>query len=163
VIVVVMGVTGAGKTTIGSRLAADLGWPFHEGDGFHPQANVEKMSRGVPLTDEDRRPWLDGLAALIDGLAARGESAVIACSALKESYRRRLRGGHPEVVFVHLDADPLLIAERLGARTGHFAKADLLPSQLATLERPEHAIAVDASGTPEEVAAEIRRRLGLRW
>lgn len=160
-IVVVMGVSGVGKTTIGKRLAADLGWAFYEGDDFHPPANVDKMGRGIPLTDEDRGPWLSALRSLIDGCIGRGESAVLACSALKSAYRRVLQGDRPEAVFVHLRADPRLIAERLEQRTGHYMKRDLLESQLATLEEPEEAVAIDASGAPEEIVAEIRRRLGV--
>lgn len=156
-----MGVSGVGKTTVGRRLAADLGWTFYEGDDFHSPENVEKMSLGIPLTDEDRQPWLAALRSLIDGCVERGEDAVLACSALKSSYRQALRGDHPEVVFVHLEADPRVIAGRLGRRTGHYAKRSLLESQLATLERPEHALRVDASGTPEEIVEEIRGRLGI--
>lgn len=156
-----MGVSGVGKTTIGRRLAADLGWAFYEGDDFHSPENVEKMSRGIPLTDEDRQPWLRSLRNVIEGCLAKEEDAVLACSALKSSYRKTLRGDHPEVVFVHLQADPSVIAGRLARRTGHYAKRSLLESQLATLEQPEHALEVDASGTPEEIVQEIRDRLGL--
>jgi gluconokinase len=161
VIAVVMGVSGVGKTTIGRRLAADLGWTFYEGDDFHSPENVEKMSRGIPLTDADREPWLQALRDVIEGCVERGEDAVLACSALKSSYREVLRGEHPEVVFVHLQADPSVIAGRLARRTGHYAKQSLLESQLATLEEPENAMAVDASRRPEEIVREIRGRLGL--
>lgn len=160
-VIVVMGVSGVGKTTIGRALAGALGWRFLEGDDFHPAANVEKMSRGVPLTDEDRRPWLLALRALIESCAGSGEDAVIACSALKESYRRLLKPEGAEVFFVHLKADPALIAGRLERRSGHFMSPALLPSQLATLEEPEDAVIVDAAGRPEEVVAEVRRRLGI--
>jgi gluconokinase len=160
-IVVVMGVSGAGKTTIGLRLAVDLGWTFYEGDDFHSTENVEKMSRGIPLTDEDREPWLQALRNVIEGCVERKENAVLACSALKEAYRETIRGDHPEVVFVHLRADPQVIAERLSRRTGHYAKQSLLESQLAVLEEPENALSIDASGTPEEIVQEIRGRLGL--
>lgn len=160
-IAVVMGVSGAGKTTAGKRLAADLGWTFYEGDGFHPPANVDKMSRGIPLTDEDRGPWLAALRSLIDGCVLRGENAVLACSALKSAYRRTLEGDHPEVVFIHLRADPRRIAERLEHRTGHYMKRSLLESQLAALEEPREAVGIDASGAPEEIVAEIRRKLGV--
>jgi gluconokinase len=161
VILILMGVAGSGKTTVGRLLAAELGWRFYEGDDFHPAANVEKMGRGIPLTDEDRAPWLEALSGVVDRCAAAGEDALLACSALKADYRRRLRGGHPEVVFVYLRGNPALLAERLERRAGHYAKADLLPSQLATLEEPENALEVDVSGTPEAIAAEIRRRLGI--
>ncbi|HKV10898.1 MAG TPA: gluconokinase [Thermoanaerobaculia bacterium] len=160
-IAVVMGVSGVGKTTIGKRLAAELGWTFYEGDDFHPAANVDKMSRGIPLTDEDRAPWLAALREVIDGCVRRGENAILACSALKSAYRETLRGDHPEVVFVHLRADPRVIAERLEHRTGHYMKRGLLESQLATLEEPGEAVAVDASGAPGEIVEEIRKRLGV--
>ncbi len=160
-VVILMGVSGSGKTTIGRKLADELGWSFYEGDDFHSAANIEKMSRGVPLTDEDRGPWLAALRAVVDRAIEKGESAVLACSALKASYREILRGDHAGVVFVYLKADPLEIAERLEHRAGHYAKRDLLPSQIATLEEPADAVTVDASRTPEEIVAEIRRRLGL--
>lgn len=160
-IVVVMGASGVGKTTVGKRLAAGLGWTFYEGDDFHPPENVAKMGRGIPLTDEDRLPWLQALREVIDGCVLRGENAVLACSALKNAYRRTLRGDHPEVVFVHLQADPRLIAERLTQRTGHYMKRSLLESQLSALEEPRDAVGVDASGTPGEIVAEIRSRLGV--
>ncbi|HKI06567.1 MAG TPA: gluconokinase [Thermoanaerobaculia bacterium] len=158
-IVVVMGVSGSGKTTIGRKLAGELGWLFYEGDDFHSAASVEKMSRGIALTDDDRRPWLAALRALIEGCLEKGENAVLACSALKESYRRILRGDDAGVVFVYLAAPARLIAERLEHRAGHFAQRNLLPSQLATLEEPEDAITVDASGTPAEIVAAIREAL----
>lgn len=156
-----MGVAGAGKTTVGVRLAADLGWSFHEGDDFHPEANVRKMAAGVPLTDEDRLPWLRGLRSLIERCLARGEDAVIACSALKESYRRLLAGGLDGVRFVHLTGDPRLIAERLEQRSGHFMKPGMLAGQLAALEPPRDAVVIDVTGTPGEIAAAVRSRLGL--
>lgn len=156
-----MGVSGAGKTTVGRRLAADLGWSFYEGDDFHPDANVRKMTAGIPLTDEDRLPWLRSLRALAESCLAAGEDAVIACSALKESYRRLLAGGLDGVRFVHLTGDPRLIAERLEQRAGHFMKPGMLASQLAALEPPEGATVIDVTGTPEEIAGEIRDHLGL--
>jgi len=159
VIVVLMGVSGSGKTTVGKLLAAALGWPFYEGDAYHPAANVEKMSRGEPLTDADREPWLAALATLIRGLAADGRPAVLACSALKEAYREELRA--PEVVFVWLRGDEATIRARLLARHGHFMKADLLASQLATLEEPKDAIAVDVDAPPEALVARIRAALGV--
>ena len=160
-VVILMGVSGAGKTTVGRGLAARLGWTFHDGDDLHTPANVEKMSRGVPLTDEDRLPWLLALRKLIEGCLRRGEDAVVACSALKRSYREILRGGDEDVVFVYLKADPRRIAERLERRHGHFAKRSLLESQLAALEEPspEEALTVDVSGTPEETVEEVRRNL----
>lgn len=160
-VIILMGVSGSGKTTVGRKLADELGWSFYEGDDFHSAASIEKMGRGAPLTDEDRGPWLAALRAVVGHAIAKGENTVLACSALKASYRETLRGDHAGVVFVYLKADPRLISERLEHRAGHYAKRDLLPSQLATLEEPEDAVTVDASRTPVEMVAEIRRRLGI--
>lgn len=160
-IVILMGVSGSGKTTVGRRLAEELGWSFYEGDDFHSPASIEKMSRGVPLTDEDRGPWLAALREVVGRAIGKGEDAVLACSALKDSYRETLKGSQDGVVFVYLKADARLIAERLEHRAGHYAKRNLLPSQLATLEEPADAVTVDASRMPEEIVAEIRRRLGI--
>jgi gluconokinase len=154
-VIIVMGVAGSGKTTIGRLLAAELGWRFLEGDDAHPPANVEKMATGLPLTDADRRPWLEELRRRIESCLAAGESVVVACSALKESYRRVLAEGLPGVRFVHLRGDPEVIRQRLEGRQGHFMKAVLLESQLAVLEAPKDALAVDVAGTPEEIVAEI--------
>lgn len=154
-----MGVSGSGKTTVGRKLADELGWSFYDGDDFHAPASIEKMSRGIPLTDEDRGPWLAALRAVVDRAVEKGENAVLACSALKGAYRETLRGDHAGVVFVYLKVDPHVVAERLEHRAGHYAKRDLLPSQLATLEEPEDAVTVDASRTPEEIVAEIREKL----
>jgi carbohydrate kinase (thermoresistant glucokinase family) len=153
-ILIVMGVAGSGKSTVGRLLAERLGWPFLDGDDLHPTESVEKMRRGVPLTDADRLPWLERLAELI----RQRESAVLACSALKESYRRILSGGDPRVRFVYLRADPALLASRLEKRTGHFFARTLLDSQLATLEEPapaSTAIVVDASQPAEAAVQEI--------
>jgi gluconokinase len=160
-VVIVMGVSGSGKTTIGRLLAETLGWSFHEGDDLHPPANVQKMATGLPLTDADRLPWLMELRRLIERYAADGENAVIACSALKASYRKILAGGLDGVRFVHLTGSRDLIRERLAQRQGHFMKAKMLDSQLAALEPPSHAVEVDVTGSPEEIVAEIRRRLGV--
>lgn len=161
-IVVVMGVSGVGKTTVGVRLAADLGWTFIEADEFHPPANVEKMRAADPLTDDDRRPWLRALRSRIEAACSRGEKAVIACSALRAEYRRYLEQGCPERVrYVYLRGDPELIRQRLEGRAGHYMNPALLDSQFETLEPPEGKIEVDAAPTPQAIAAEIRRRLGL--
>lgn len=160
-IVIVMGVAGSGKTTIGRLLAESLGWPYCEGDDLHPPANLQKMAAGIPLTDADRLPWLRELRARIERRLAAGENEVIACSALKASYREILTGGHAEVRFVHLTGSPALIRERLAHRTGHFMKATMLDSQLAALEPPADAVKVDVARSPEEIVAEIRARLGL--
>jgi gluconokinase len=160
-VVVVMGVSGAGKTTVGSLLAKELGWSFHEGDALHPPGNVRKMSAGIPLTDDDRGPWLDRLRALIEGCLERGEPAVIACSALKHAYRRRLAGGLRGVRFVHLAGDPGLIAERLARRRGHFMRPEMLASQLAALEEPADALRVDVAAPPKAIVRTIRAELGF--
>lgn len=160
-VIVVMGVSGSGKTTVGRLLAADLGWTFYEGDDAHPADNLRKMAAGTPLTDADRLPWLRELRRLIESCLAAREDAVLACSALKESYREILAGGLDGVCFVHLTGDPVLIAERLEHRQGHFMKAGMLASQLAVIEPPEDGISVEVEGSPEEIVAEIRRRLGI--
>jgi len=144
-IYVLMGVSGCGKSTVGAALAAKLGCPFYDGDDFHPPRNVAKMSRGLPLTDADREPWLDRLHNLIREQLARGETAVLACSALKKQYREHLRQGNDSVQFVYLRGDFDLIWQRLKTRRGHYMKADLLRSQFRALEEPgtDEAIIVD--------------------
>jgi gluconokinase len=159
-IVIVMGVTGSGKTSVGRLLAAQLGWEFADADDFHPRANVEKMKRGIPLDDEDRRPWLERLRIQIMSWIADAHNGVMACSALKRSYRQELSVG-PEVRFVYLKGSPELIAQRLRLRKGHFADEKILAGQFADLEEPETAVVVDIAQTPEEIVAEIRLRLGL--
>ena len=162
--VIVMGVSGSGKTTVARGLADHLGWEFLEGDDLHPAANVEKMSAGTPLTDEDRRPWLRAIGAWMDERIARGSDAVLTCSALKRSYRDLLAGGRPGVRFCHVDADPRVIEERVEARRGHYMPPSLLPSQLRTLEPlgpDEPGVVVPAQGTPEETVALALRLLGL--
>lgn len=160
-ILLMMGVSGAGKTTVGSRLARELGWEFVEADDLHPASNVEKMRAGQPLDDRDRAPWLAALAARITRLLDQGRDAVVACSALKAAYRAQLLVDPARMRVVHLTGDPALLAERLATRTGHFMPSTLLPSQLATLEPPEDALRVDVSASPEELVAIIRRELDL--
>ncbi|WP_338899155.1 gluconokinase [Streptomyces sp. TG1A-60] len=153
VVVVVMGVSGTGKTTIGLLLAARLGVPYAEGDDFHPEANVAKMSAGTPLDDADRGPWLDAIGAWARGRAGLG--GVVSCSALKRVYRDRLRAAEPGLVFVHLVGDRALIENRVSHRKGHFMPTALLDSQFATLqplEADEAGVAVDVAGAPEEIA-----------
>jgi gluconokinase len=161
VIVVLIGVSGSGKTTTGQLLAGQLGWPFVEGDDFHPPANVAKMRRGEPLGDADRLPWLRALRARIDDLAEAGRSAVVTCSALKQAYRDVLATGRPEVRFVWLTAPPGLIDDRLGHRRGHFMPRALLESQLETLEVPIGVAVVDVALPPADVVRAVRDRLGV--
>ncbi|WP_307631215.1 gluconokinase [Streptomyces turgidiscabies] len=160
-VVVVMGVAGTGKTTIGPLLAARLGVPYAEGDDFHPAANIRKMTAGTPLTDDDRRPWLDAIGEWAHSRAGLG--GVVSSSALKRSYRDRLRGAAPGVVFVHLTGDRALIEERMAHRQGHFMPAALLDSQFATLqplEADEVGVAVSVVGGPEEIAGRAMAALG---
>ena len=159
-IVIVMGVTGAGKTTVGRLLASELKWEFADADDFHPAANVEKMRRGIALGDDDRRPWLARLRAAIEHWIGSRKNVVLACSALKNSYRRELEVG-PEVRFVYLKGNPELIADRLRAREGHFANEQILAGQFADLEEPQNAVTVEIASTPQQIVAEIRERLGL--
>jgi carbohydrate kinase (thermoresistant glucokinase family) len=164
-IVVVMGVSGSGKTTVAVLLAAALGCQFQEGDDLHPAANVEKMSRGKPLNDADRLPWLRKIAAEIDGWRSRRESGVLTCSALKRSYRDIIIGDRPDVALVYLKGSYELIHRRMAARQEHFMPVALLDSQFAALQEPapdEHPIAIDVTGRPAEIVAEIVRELERR-
>ena len=161
-IVVVMGVSGSGKTTVGVALARRLGWLFQEGDALHPPENVAKMRAGIPLDDADRVPWLRAVAAGIDKWRDRGEAGVITCSALKRCYREMIIGNRPGVRLVYLTAPPALIAQRLAGRHGHFMPASLLESQLATLEPPdpdEHALTVAMDAPVETVVERIAASL----
>jgi carbohydrate kinase (thermoresistant glucokinase family) len=161
-ILVVMGVSGSGKTTIAEGIAAAKGWSLLEGDTFHPPANVAKMKAGTPLTDDDRWPWLRAIAAAIDADRARGESAVVACSALRRAYRDILIGDRPDVRLVYLKGSRTLIGERMQARHGHFMPASLLDSQFQTLEEPdpdENPITVEIGGTPDEIVRAALERL----
>lgn len=161
-VVVVMGVAGTGKTTIGPLLAARLGVPYAEGDDFHPQANIAKMSAGIPLDDADRWPWLDAIGHWAHGRAGLG--GVVSSSALKRSYRDRLRAAAPGVVFVHLTGDRKLIEDRMGHRRGHFMPTALLDSQFAALqplEQDEAGVAVDVGGSPEEIAERAAEALAV--
>lgn len=159
-VIVVMGVAASGKTTVGHLLAEELGWTFYDADDFHPRENVEKMSRGVPLDDEDRGPWLETLSELIRECLSLGRDAVLACSALKESYRERLLIDE-RVRVAYLEADRELIRERLTERSDHFMKAEMLDSQFAALEEPGESMHYDASRPPAELVREIRDRLGV--
>jgi carbohydrate kinase (thermoresistant glucokinase family) len=160
-IIVVMGVSGSGKSTIGAMLAGELGWQYAEADDFHPEANVEKMAAGHPLTDEDRWPWLHAIGAWMDIQITAGQPAVVTCSALKRSYRDILR--RPPVKFVYLRGTHDLIRTRLTARHGHFFHAEMLDSQFADLEEPapdEQVLTVTIGGTPRQVVDEITTGLG---
>jgi len=162
-IVIIFGVSGAGKTTIGKLLAEDLGWRSYEADDFHSPANIEKMHSGIPLTDQDRWPWLESLRELIKRCVESGENAVLACSALKRAYRQRLRVSG-EVKFVFLRGDYELIAEQLRHRRGHFMNPELLRSQFADLEEPkaeEDALPIELARAPEELVQEIKTKLHL--
>jgi gluconokinase len=160
-IVVLMGVSGAGKTTIGKLLASDLKWSFYEGDDFHPRANIAKMAAGIPLTDEDRIPWLDAIQTLIRELSEKAESAIVTCSALKQSYRDRVRIAPRVPRFVFLLGSYELIKDRVQKRVHPFMNPSLLKSQLETLEEPEDALIVDASDTPAEIVKLIKQGLAL--
>lgn len=165
--VVVMGVAGAGKTTVSAALADRLGWVLAEADEFHPQANVTKMASGIPLTDEDRWPWLRGIRDWMTSQATVGRSTVLTCSALRHSYRRLLAEADGRVVFAHLDGSPELLAARMANRTGHFMPTGLLPSQLATLEPLTQAecangsLRLDISQSPESLVDAIQATLHL--
>jgi len=164
VIVIVAGVSGSGKTTVGARLADRLGWRFADADDFHPAANVAKMRAGVPLTDEDRWPWLQAIADEIDRTCGRGQRAVVACSALKRAYRDILVHGRDDVRIVFLDGTEALIAGRLAARRDHFMPPGLLASQFKTLETPtadEHAITVSIDAPVDAIVDDIIRQLKL--
>lgn len=160
--VIVMGVSGAGKSTVAKPLAERLDFPFLEGDDLHPKANVEKMHAGVPLTDADRAPWLAAIGRWIDQRAAAGEGGVVTCSALRRAYRDDLRGGRPQVRIVYLKGSKALIAERLEHRAGHFMPPALLDSQFATLEEPgpeEDVIVIDIDQPPERQVDEIAEQI----
>jgi carbohydrate kinase, thermoresistant glucokinase family len=162
-VIIVMAVSGGGKTTVGRALAQDLGWRFVDADDLHPPANVQKMSRSDPLTDADREPWLLDVRATIDASVAAGDSLVVACSALKRGYRHTLGGGLREVRFVYLQASRDALLQRLANRRGHFAGPGLLDSQLAALEEPdaEEAVILDAMLPLETLVAQARKMLGV--
>jgi len=155
-----MGPAGSGKTTVGELLASQLGWEFADGDSFHSAANIEKMSRGIPLDDNDRIPWLNSIREAMKKWDAQGRNVVLACSALKRDYRLRLQI-NSNVKLVYLKGTYEMLRERLHARKGHYAGEQLLASQFADLEEPTDAVTIDVAHTPEEIVAEIRKQLGL--
>jgi gluconokinase len=162
-VIIIFGVSGAGKTMVGKLLARELSWRFIEADDFHPAANIEKMRSGHPLTDEDRWPWLDCLRKQIERSLSAKENAVLACSALKRAYRNRLRG-NDEIRFVFLRGDYALIEKQLCSRHGHFMNAALLRSQFDDLEEPEsdeNVLTIELGRTPEEIVERIRAKLHL--
>jgi gluconokinase len=162
--VIVMGVSGSGKTTVGEGLASRLGWRYADADQFHPPSNVAKMSAGQPLSDEDRWPWLKAIAAEIDRMRQAGKHLVVGCSALKRAYRDVLVRGHDDIRLVYLEGMPALIADRLGRRKGHFMPPGLLTSQFKTLEPPtpdEHPITVSIDRTADAIVDDILRQLRL--
>lgn len=154
-IIIVTGVSGSGKTTIGKLLSQQTGWPFHDGDDFHAAANVDKMRRGIPLDDQDRVPWLLAIRAQIEAYLEAGQSAVFACSALKESYREVLQRADRRICFVYLQGTAAEIEPRLAARKGHYMPADLLQSQFDILEEPQEAIVLPVSLAPAALVAQL--------
>jgi carbohydrate kinase (thermoresistant glucokinase family) len=163
-ILIVMGVSGSGKSTVAQILAKDLGWAFQEGDALHPPANVEKMRLGIPLTDSDRAPWLATIAQWISDKIVAGEPGIVTCSALKRAYRKQLVGGHPEVRLVYLHGDRATLQAHVNNRHHEYMPATLLDSQLQTLEEPgpdEPVIQVDIAGTVEHTVAEVLQQLGI--
>lgn len=160
-IIVVMGVSGCGKSTVGRALAESLGWRFIDADDHHPEANIRKMAHGIPLDDDDRRPWLEALRSILAAEHAAGRSAVLACSALKEAYRVVLKSAAPEVAFVHLRGTYDEVLALMKRRTGHFMKPDMLASQFATLEPPRDAVDIPVLLTPAEQVVLVKSHLGL--
>jgi gluconokinase len=160
-VIVIMGASGAGKTTIGRKLAGELGWPFQDADSLHSPENVHKMQRGIGLTDEDRAPWLERVRAVIEEYVVQGRDAVVACSALRERYRDVISAVDGDVRFVYLKASAELLRDRVARRTNHFAPVELVASQLATLEPPGDAVVVDASQPVAAVVDAIRAALTI--
>ena len=161
-ILIVMGVSGSGKSTVGALLAGRLGWALIEGDDLHPQANIDKMAHGIPLDDDDRAPWLDAIGQRMDQWRAEGSRGVLTCSALKRTYRDTLAHGRPEVCFIYLQGDKAVIAERLARRLGHFMPPDLLDSQFAALEEPgadEPVVTIPIGPAPKQLVQDIVERL----
>jgi gluconokinase len=159
---ILMGVSGSGKTVVGELLSQKLGWPFFDGDDFHPKENVDKMAAGIPLDDDDRTPWLLNLHDLIADHLAERKSLLLACSALKQTYRDLLLEGNPNTLFIHLKGDFGLIMSRMQARSGHYMKPEMLYSQFETLEEPTDALTVDIGQNLDRITEEIITQLHLR-
>ena len=157
--VIVMGVSGCGKTTVGKLLAKKMGCPFYDGDDFHPAANIAKMSQGIPLNDDDRAGWLAALADLIRATLQKGESGVLACSALKQKYRDKLRVDDQQVKFVYLKGSYDLIKARMEARPGHYMKPGMLDSQFAALEEPADAVTLTIENSPKKIVEQALKLL----
>lgn len=160
-LILIMGVAGSGKTTVGTRLASALGWEFADADDFHSPENVAKMAAGIPLTDEDRGPWLHDLEALVRQFTLSGRNLVLACSALRASYRHLLCSASSQTAIVYLKADRSLISERLAQRQGHYMPASLMESQFKGLEEPNDAIMIPADWRPDQIVAAMRAHLSL--
>ncbi|MEN9402697.1 MAG: Thermoresistant gluconokinase [Verrucomicrobiota bacterium] len=160
-LILIMGVAGSGKSTIGRQLANEMGWPYHEADDFHSDANKAKMAQGIPLDDHDRAPWLASIRTAMESSIAAGQSAVFTCSALKEKYRQILCDGLPQTRLVYLSGSRDLLLARLQGRSGHYMKPEMLASQLAALEPPAGALTLDIGEPPEKLVAQIRREFGL--
>jgi gluconokinase len=160
-VIIIMGVEGTGKTTIGKMLAEKLGWNFYDADDYHPKRNIEKMRSGIPLNDEDRWPWLKEIRKLINSSLNLKEPSIFACSALKRSYREYLKQQNDNIIFVYLKGDKNTILRRLASRKGHFAGTQLLESQLKTLEEPGCVLTCDISKQPEVITGYIIEKLKL--
>ena len=160
-IILLMGVSGCGKTTIGRLLSESLSWPFYDGDDFQPKDNLNKMAQGLPLNDRDRRPWLMAMRSLLVSIRAKQGRAVLACSALKQDYRDLLSNGQDKLRWIYLKGEYAMLEERLKRRPGHFFKPGLLGSQFEILEEPEDAMVVSVDMPPEAIVASIRKGLDL--
>jgi len=159
--ILLMGVAGSGKTTVGRDLASALGWSFADADDFHPPANIAKMAAGIPLDDADRAPWLRVIGEYLRRCLAHQENTVVTCSALKESYRRAILADAPSAKLVYLKGSRELLRERISSRSGHFMKPEMLDSQLTALEEPADALVVDIAQTPDEIITKIRQSFGI--